>query len=318
VPVRRNEDPQTDPKYRSNIHHLQLREIKVSNRYKEQERDQRAESFQLPMGDTERVRPRAAKEGPLTTRNNREEVSVERPEMFKIKRKSISGSLKKKLKEAQTHHLSSVNPTVPLELNYFEEGKRVYKEGKVGEALRLFELAVERSPDLADGYYHCALCHLSKRNYQRSYDFLTLLVQKFPAFDRKTVPLFTAIAANHLSLPDKALSALTSGVTRYPDFLDLYVYRAKVSEGQGQLDDAQEDYEFVLKTKRDSPEVLLGYALLLQRKGLTTNALSALGSALYSDKGDLRGKILLARVRMNYSLGRLDECKKDLPRLCEL
>lgn len=39
--------------------------------------------------------------------------------MFKIKRKSISGNLKKKMKETEMHHLSSVNPTVPIEINYF-------------------------------------------------------------------------------------------------------------------------------------------------------------------------------------------------------
>lgn len=99
APVRRSEDPQTDIKYRSNIHHLHLREVKVSNRYKEQERDQRAESFHLPLGsDTERLRPRPAKDGPLTTRNREEAASGERGELFKIKRKSISGSLRKKLK----------------------------------------------------------------------------------------------------------------------------------------------------------------------------------------------------------------------------
>jgi hypothetical protein len=63
---------------------------------------------------------------------------VERHELFKIKRKSISGSLKKKLKEQVSHHLSSVNPTIPLEINYFEEGRKNYKEGKISEALKLF------------------------------------------------------------------------------------------------------------------------------------------------------------------------------------
>lgn len=83
LPSHRKDDPQTDPKYRSNLHHLQLREVKISNRYKEQERDQRAESFQMPLGsDTERLRPLPGrdasmnnrnKEGSMTTRN-RDEV----------------------------------------------------------------------------------------------------------------------------------------------------------------------------------------------------------------------------------------------------
>lgn len=64
---------------------------------------------------------------PLTTRNRDEAVSMEKNQMFKIKRKSISGNLKKKMKETEMHHLSSVNPTVPIEINYFQEGKRAYK-----------------------------------------------------------------------------------------------------------------------------------------------------------------------------------------------
>lgn len=99
LPARRSEDVPAEARHRSNVHNLQLREVKVSNRYREQERDQRTESFQLPAGgDTERLRPKPGKEGPLTTRNRDELASVERQELFKIKRKSISGSLRKKLK----------------------------------------------------------------------------------------------------------------------------------------------------------------------------------------------------------------------------
>jgi hypothetical protein len=31
----------------------------------------------------------------------------------------------------------------------------------------------------------------------------------------------------------KALAALTTGISKHPDYLDLYVYRAKISEAQG-------------------------------------------------------------------------------------
>ena len=43
----------------------------------------------------------------------------------------MSGSLKKKVKEQVSHHLSGVNPTIPQEISYFEEGKKYYKEGKI-------------------------------------------------------------------------------------------------------------------------------------------------------------------------------------------
>jgi hypothetical protein len=51
--------------------------------------------------------------------------------------------------------------------------------------------------------------------------------------------------------------------------------------------------------------VLLGYAVLLNKMGLTSNALAALASALYSDKGELKGKILMERLKINYKMGRL-------------
>ncbi len=86
-------------------------------------------------------------------------------------------------------------------------------------------MAIERTPDLADAYYHCALCHLSKRNYNKSYEYLKNLTEKITSFDKKTVFLFTAISAKHINLPIKALSALIAGITKYPDFLDLYVYK---------------------------------------------------------------------------------------------
>ena len=43
----------------------------------------------------------------------------DRSEMFKIRRKSISGSLKKKMKEEKMQYLSA-NPVIPSELNYYD------------------------------------------------------------------------------------------------------------------------------------------------------------------------------------------------------
>lgn len=56
-----------------------------------------------------------------------------------------------------------------------------------------------------------------------------LLGEKFPAFEKKTVFLFTAIAAKHIDQQTKALAALTAGISKYPDYLDLYIYRAKLT-----------------------------------------------------------------------------------------
>ena len=46
--------------------------------------------------------------------------------MFKIRRKSISGSLKKKMKEQNAQYLSA-NPVLPVQLNYYEEARKLYK-----------------------------------------------------------------------------------------------------------------------------------------------------------------------------------------------
>ena len=50
--------------------------------------------------------------------------------MFKIRRKSISGSLKKKIKEHNAQYLSA-NPVIPSELNYYDEARKLYKDGKM-------------------------------------------------------------------------------------------------------------------------------------------------------------------------------------------
>lgn len=35
------------------------------------------------------------------------------------------------------------------------------------------------------------------------------------------------------------MTAITSGINKHPDYLDLYIYRAKLSEIQGQIKNAQ-------------------------------------------------------------------------------
>lgn len=112
------------------------------------------------------------------------------------------------------------------------------------------------------------------------------------------------------------MTTITNGINKHPDYLDLYIYRAKLSEQQGEIQKAQEDYELVLKTKKDNPEVLFSYALILKKIGLTSNALSYLSSALYNDKaGDLKERILLERLKINFETNKLEESKKDILKL---
>lgn len=92
----------------------------------------------------------------------------------------------------------------------------------------------------------------------------------------------------------KAMGFLTKGINKYPDFMDLYLYRARLNEGQNCYEDALEDYETVMKTKKNNPEVLLSYAICLKKLNQTSKALSALSTALYNDKtGETKSKILL-------------------------
>lgn len=192
--------------------------------------------------ENDRHRSRNPKEHVAFTSRNKEEPPNDKSELFKIKRTSISGSLRKKLKEQANHHLSSVNPTIPLELNYFEEGRRVYKEGKFTEALKLFELAIEKTPESAESHYYAALCYLNKHLYQRAYDLLETLLEKFVAFQKKTVYLFAAIAAKHLSRTSRAIIILGQGIQKYPDYLDLYIYRAKLYDQENEVEMAHQDY----------------------------------------------------------------------------
>lgn len=73
-----------------------------------------------------------------------------------------------------------------------------------------------------------------------------------------------------------------------------------------------------MKTKKDNPEVLFSYALILKKIGLTSNALSYLNSALYNDKtGELKEKILFERLKINFEANKLEESKKDILKLSE-
>ena len=159
----------------------------------------------------------------------------ERGELFKIKRKSISGSLRKKLREQALHHVSA-NPVVPTEMNYFEEGRKLYKEGRMGEAMRLFELSSQQQPLKAESHYYQALCLLTKHNYVRAFDVLSGVIEQFPGFGKRTVYLFAAIAGKNSGKVEKAMEMATEGIRRFPDYLDLRVYRAKMLEQGGQYE----------------------------------------------------------------------------------
>ena len=136
---------------------------------------------------------------------------------------------------------------------------------------------------MPEAHYYIALCLLSKHSYEKAYEHLTTLIDKFPKFNKKTVFIFAAIAAKNLEMVEKALELVSAGIGRYPDYIDLYLYRAKLHEQLKQYPAALLDYEHSLKTKKNHPETMLNYALCLQQLGQTSNCLSALNAAYYCD-----------------------------------
>jgi hypothetical protein len=64
--------------------------------------------------------------------------------------------------------------------------------------------------------------------YQRGYDLLTTIIQKYSNFQKKTVYLFAAISAKNLDMMERAIELISFGIEKYPDYLDLYLYRAKL------------------------------------------------------------------------------------------
>lgn len=103
---------------------------------------------------------------------------------------------------------------------------------------------------MVDAYYYASLCHLSKHQYQKAFDLLNSILEKFQNYKRKTVYLFAGISANHVNQVEKALGLITQGISHYPDYTDLYLYRAKLLEEKSNFEEALSDYEVVLKTKK--------------------------------------------------------------------
>ena len=105
---------------------------------------------------------------------------------------------------------------------------------------------------MPEAHYYIALCLLSKHQYQQAYDHLTIILEKFTKFNKKTVYLFASIAAKNLERLDKAITLLSQGIDRYPEYTDLYVYRARLEEQNKEYQAALEDYEHALKTRKDN------------------------------------------------------------------
>ena len=81
---------------------------------------------------------------------------------------------------------------------------------------------------MPEAYYYLALCHLSRHHYEKAYTNLTYILDNFPKYLKKTVYLFVGIAAKNMDKVDKGLVLVSKGIEKYPDYLDLYLYRAKL------------------------------------------------------------------------------------------
>ncbi len=160
--------------------------------------------------------------------------------------------------------------------------------------MRLFELCSQQNPLQADSLYYQSLCLLTKHNYHRAFQVLNKIIEQFPGFSKKTVYLFSAIACKNIGRIERAMGVATAGISKYPDYLDLRLYRAKMLQQNGDYEQAHQDYEIILKSRKDSAEVLLRDAMCLKELGRLSNCLSMLNSAFYCDQsGQLKGQILM-------------------------
>ena len=78
------------------------------------------------------------------------------------------------------------------------------------------------------------------------------ILDKFPKYHKKAVYLFASIAAKNLERIDKAITLLSQGISKYPEYTDLYVYRARLEEQNKEIEAALEDYERALKSRKDN------------------------------------------------------------------
>lgn len=88
----------------------------------------------------------------------------------------------------------------------------MYKAGRFVEALKLFEIGMERSPQIPDNYYYAALTYLNGHNYEGGYALLSDIIKKFKSYNKKSVYLFAAIAAKNLNRIEKAIDICESGL----------------------------------------------------------------------------------------------------------
>ena len=68
------------------------------------------------------------------------------------------------------------------------------------------------------------------------------MFEKFKKQSKKTIYLFAAIAAKNINEYEKALRILTEGVSQHSDYIDLYLYRAKLFKQDKKYEDAHQDY----------------------------------------------------------------------------
>jgi tetratricopeptide (TPR) repeat protein len=106
-----------------------------------------------------------------------------------------------------------------------------------------------------------------------------------------------------------ALRIIDAEIARYPQDMDIRARRARVLQWAGRTQEAEQEFNEVLKKAPDDPDNWLGLGTVYVREGRLDDALRAMNRAVELDpkRADLRA----ARARVLRAMGNADQARQD-------
>ncbi len=173
-------------------------------------------------------------------------------------------------------------------------GGLLFQAGRLREAEESFQRLVQRTPDLADGWYQLGLVRAARGHYKEAVDAQRLAVAHAPNFGQAYCAL--ALDLRETGQGAEAMQAVQKAMLLLPRYAGALNLRGNLKQDQGDLEGAAQDYVGALRLESRYAGAWVNLGELQEKRGQKAEAIKSYSYAIqvqpdygaaWSDRGEL-------------------------------
>ncbi|CAD8108767.1 unnamed protein product [Paramecium sonneborni] len=221
------------------------------------------------------------------------------------------------LQNLEDHSRNNIVQNEITTSNEINEGKRLFTENKLEEALKVFQNYLNKYGLNPEALYISGLCYMSLDQEEKYIEQFQTLIKIFPTFKR-TVYMYLALAFRKNNNINDAINVITLGINQFNRYFEALIFRAKLFLKQKNYDKAIKDYNSAMQINSRKPICYVGLSDCFKQTNKIYQAIEELNKAIELEESSKQKYILLKRFSIYLDIKDFEKAKQDINLLLEI